>query len=61
MYGWTAKDVVKKLQEGDTAVYTRDYQANLGSIAIDPRPLVNKEELAFIENRIIEIGKEKKN
>ncbi len=61
VYGWTAKDVVKKLQEGDTAVYTRDYQANLGSIAIDPRPLVNKEELAFIENRIIEIGKEKKN
>lgn len=61
VYGWTAKDVVKKLQEGDTAVYTRDYQANLVSIAIDPRPLVNKEELAFIENRIIEIGKEKKN
>lgn len=58
IYGFTAREVVEKLQEGETAVYTRDYQANLGSIAIDPRPLKSREELEYIEKRIKEIGKE---
>lgn len=58
IYGYTAREVVQKLQEGETAIYTRDYQANLGSIAIDPRPLKSREELEYIEKRIREIRKE---
>ncbi len=47
-YGMNAKQLVQKLQEHDPAIYTRDYQANIGSIAIDPRPLRNKGELDTI-------------
>lgn len=57
-YGLTAKEVVKKLQEGSTAVFTRDYNANIGSIAIDPRPLTSHSELDFILERIQEFHKE---
>ena len=35
------------------------YQANIGSLAIDPRPLKNLDELEYIYRRIVEIGKEK--
>ncbi len=56
-YGLNAKEVVKKLQEGPIAIFTRDYQANVGSIAIDPRPLKNQEELNQIYLRILELGK----
>lgn len=59
LYGFSAKEMIGKLQEGETAVYTRDYQANIGSLAIDPRPLKNLEELEYIYQRLIEIGKEK--
>lgn len=51
-YGMNAKNVVQKLKEGDTAIFTRDYQANIGSIAIDPRPLNSIEELNAIYNKI---------
>lgn len=47
-FGRTAKEVVALLQEGDPAIYTRDYQANTGSIAIDPRPLLCSDELDTI-------------
>jgi uncharacterized pyridoxal phosphate-dependent enzyme len=56
-YGLDAMEVVKKLQEGTPAIFTRDYQANIGSIAIDPRPLNSIDELNFILTRLIEIGK----
>lgn len=56
MYGMSAKEVVKRLQEGDVAVFTRDYQANLGSIAIDPRPLLGVDELDFIYRRLWELS-----
>jgi len=56
-YGIDAKTLVKKLQEGDTAIFTRDYQANIGSIAIDPRPLNSLEELDAIYRRIKECGR----
>lgn len=58
-YGFSAKEMIGKLQEGAAAVYTRDYQANIGSLAIDPRPLKNLDELEYIYRRIVEIGKEK--
>lgn len=57
LFGMDAKTVVKKLQEGAVAVFTRDYQANIGSIAIDPRPLNNVEELDTIYSRLVEISK----
>lgn len=57
-YGYSAKEMIGKLQEGEFAVYTRDYQANIGSLAIDPRPLNSLEELEYIYRRICEIGKE---
>lgn len=54
-YGLDAKEAVKALQEGNVAVYTRDYQANIGSVAIDPRPLNSLEELDTIYRRLLEI------
>lgn len=54
-YGVDAKTVVKLLQEGDVAIFTRDYQANIGSVAIDPRPLNSAEELDIIYRRLLEI------
>lgn len=57
LFGMDAKTVVKKLQEGAVAVFTRDYQANIGSIAIDPRPLNSEEELDTIYGRLMEIRK----
>lgn len=57
-YGYSAKEMISRLQEGEFAVYTRDYQANIGSLAIDPRPLHSPEELEYIYERINEIGKE---
>lgn len=56
-YGMNAKDVVRELQRGDVAIFTRDYQANIGSIAIDPRPLNSEKELEIIEQRLKEIHK----
>ena len=56
-YGMDAKAVVRKLQEGAVAVFTRDYQANLGSIAVDPRPLQSVGELDTIYKRLEEIQK----
>lgn len=55
-YGMDAKTAVKKLQEGETAIFTRDYQANIGSIAIDPRPLNSLDELDTIYRRIKELA-----
>lgn len=55
VYGMTAKDAVRKLKEGEVAIFTRDYQANIGSIAIDPRPLNSVEELNTISRRLLEI------
>ncbi|WP_077613143.1 DgaE family pyridoxal phosphate-dependent ammonia lyase [Clostridium sp. Marseille-P2415] len=57
LYGMDAKAVVKKLQEGAVAIFTRDYQANIGSIAIDPRPLNSVEELDMIYRRLLQIQK----
>lgn len=54
-YGMSAQEAVKKLQEGETAIFTRDYQANIGSIAIDPRPLNSVEELDAIYDRLREL------
>lgn len=36
----SASELVDQLQEGDVAIFTRDYNANIGYIEIDPRPLL---------------------
>lgn len=48
IYGFNAKMLVNILENHNPKIYTRDYQANIGSIAIDPRPLNSKEELDLI-------------
>lgn len=37
--GITAAELVRKLEDGDPAIYTRNHRLNLGIISIDPRPL----------------------
>lgn len=60
LYGMCAREVTERLHEGDVAIFTRDYQVNLGSIDIDPRPLLGVEELDFIYQRLWELSKEGK-
>ncbi|MGO4540540.1 DgaE family pyridoxal phosphate-dependent ammonia lyase [Paenibacillus sp. 2TAB19] len=38
--GTSAKEVVQRLQNGDIAIYTRDYGVKQGYFDIDPRPLL---------------------
>lgn len=62
--GINAATVVKKLEAGNPAIYTRNYYANIGIINIDPRPLLLDQE-KVIASRIREIineckGKEEK-
>jgi D-glucosaminate-6-phosphate ammonia-lyase len=47
--GLTAYDVVQKLESGDPAIYTRNHYANVGIIAIDPRPLLEGQERVIAE------------
>ncbi len=49
--GFTPHDLINFLRAGDPAIVTRDHKANLGIIAIDPRP-VSKDEARIIVERI---------
>ncbi|MCC3375177.1 DgaE family pyridoxal phosphate-dependent ammonia lyase [Cohnella sp. REN36] len=49
--GTTAKAVVLGLQEGDIAIYTRDYGVRQGYFDIDPRPLQG-DDIHVIADRI---------
>lgn len=55
-FSMDAKTLVRELRQGEPAIFTRDYQANMGFIAIDPRPLNSKEELDIIYNRMKELS-----
>ncbi|ADL69183.1 pyridoxal phosphate-dependent enzyme [Thermoanaerobacterium thermosaccharolyticum DSM 571] len=57
--GMTAFELIKRLETGDIAIYTRDYYANIGYIDIDPRPLNDGDEKIII-SRIAEIINSKK-
>jgi uncharacterized pyridoxal phosphate-dependent enzyme len=57
-YGMNAKEVAQALSNRNPAIYTRDYQANIGSLSIDPRPLNSKEELAEIYESLVQLKKE---
>ena len=50
----TARDISRKLKEGDIKIYTRDYRANEGKIEIDIRD-VSDQELEIIENKLRKI------
>ncbi|MFV0380952.1 MAG: DgaE family pyridoxal phosphate-dependent ammonia lyase [Breznakia sp.] len=57
IYGLSALALVEKLVQNNPQIYTRDYQANVGSISIDPRPLRGKEELDIIRTVLEKIRK----
>lgn len=42
--GKTAYEVIRALESGDPAIFTRNHQANLGIINIDPRPMLPDQE-----------------
>lgn len=50
----SAMEVAKALQDGEIAIYTRDYGVRQGFFDIDPRPLRNH-DIDVIESRIREI------
>ncbi|MDQ6418914.1 DgaE family pyridoxal phosphate-dependent ammonia lyase [Paenibacillus sp. LHD-117] len=52
--GTTAKAVVDGLQNGDIAIYTRDYGVRQGYFDIDPRPLMG-DDMAVIAARVSEL------
>ncbi|MEG1389885.1 MAG: DgaE family pyridoxal phosphate-dependent ammonia lyase [Angelakisella sp.] len=56
-YGMDACELVRQLQQGSVAIFTRDYQMKNGSIAIDPRPLNGTEELDIICQRLWQLSK----
>jgi L-seryl-tRNA(Ser) seleniumtransferase len=47
----TAKEVVAELQDGEIAIYTRDYGVKQGYFDIDPRPLLN-DDIQVIQSTI---------
>lgn len=49
--GITAKALAEALQQGDIAVYTRDYGVRQGYFDIDPRPLLG-DDMQVIESQI---------
>lgn len=55
----SAKDVINELKKGDTAVYTREYQANNGIIEFDVRSVDNR-EMEMITNKLATIMEGKK-
>lgn len=52
--GIDAMELIKRLEAGDPAVYTRNHYANLGIINFDPRPLLPGQEEIIVQ-RIKEI------
>lgn len=52
--GTTAKEVAEALQNGEIAIYTRDYGVRQGYFDIDPRPLMG-DDIQVIESQIRKI------
>ena len=47
--GVSAMEITTRMKAGDPAIFTRDYQANLGSFEIDPRSLTKKAVNTMLE------------
>lgn len=54
MINLTAEEVVNKLKNAETAIYTRDYGVKQGYFDIDPRPL-KENEIDTIYNTMVQI------
>lgn len=54
MINLTAEEVVNKLKNAETAIYTRDYGVKQGHFDIDPRPL-KENEIDTIYNTMVQI------
>ncbi|MBA4493898.1 DgaE family pyridoxal phosphate-dependent ammonia lyase [Paenactinomyces guangxiensis] len=54
-FGMSACELIRHLESGDPAIYTRNHYANTGMIYIDPRPLLPGQEQLIIK-RIKEIA-----
>lgn len=52
--GLNAEAIIRQLEQGSPAIYTRNHYANLGMIHIDPRPLLPGQE-EIIASRIKEL------
>ncbi|GIM46538.1 selenocysteine synthase [Collibacillus ludicampi] len=55
--GMSAHELIRRLEEGNPAIYTRNHYANIGIINIDPRPLLPGQEQLIVK-RIKEIVEE---
>ncbi|MFC7442832.1 DgaE family pyridoxal phosphate-dependent ammonia lyase [Laceyella putida] len=53
--GWSATELMKRLEGGDPAIYTRHHYANMGILQIDPRPLLPGQEQVIVK-RIRELA-----
>lgn len=56
VYGHSALEMIQLLEAGNPAIYTRNYEANLGYLAFDPRPLQSVTELEYILEKLTELG-----
>lgn len=54
-FGMDAKNVIKYLESGSVRIFTRNHYANVGIIYIDPRPLVEGDEIEIL-NKFLEIS-----
>ncbi|WEG11212.1 DgaE family pyridoxal phosphate-dependent ammonia lyase [Pullulanibacillus sp. KACC 23026] len=52
--GYSAYQLIHELESGNPAIYTRNHYANLNIINIDPRPLLEGQEVIIV-NRLKEI------
>lgn len=57
IYGMNALHLTAALKCLHPAIYIREHLANLGSIAVDPRPLNSCDELSVIEEALLQLGK----
>jgi L-seryl-tRNA(Ser) seleniumtransferase len=48
--GITAKELVEGLQQGEIAIYTRDYGVKQGYFDIDPRPLLGDDLQVIVDS-----------
>ena len=56
-YGYSALEMEKRLAKEEPAIYTRSYEANLGHLHFDPRPLNSIQELNTILETLQNGGK----
>lgn len=47
--GQKTKEIIRRLENGNPRIYTRNHYANIGLINIDPRPLLEGEEKILLE------------